>query len=57
MLPGVYNIDPSGQRSREDSVETFCKDGWTWLLRRGSEVNVSWFSVGNGSWFSAGNGS
>ena len=39
-LPGVYVIDPSGSRNVSKSVEVYCQDGWTYLLRRGLEINV-----------------
>ncbi len=39
-LSGVYVIDPSGSRDVSKSVEVYCQDGWTYLLRRGLEINV-----------------
>jgi hypothetical protein len=43
QLPGVYSIDPSGSRNISIAVEVYCQDGWTYLLRRGLDINVSFY--------------
>ena len=43
---GNYFIDPTYPYTLGNARETYCKEGWTYLLRRGRNENnlfVSWF--------------
>ena len=34
LAEGNFYLDPSGSRDKRKSVPAFCRDGWTYLLRR-----------------------
>ena len=36
---GIFEIDPTGSRSNENSFQVYCKQGWTYILQRGQFGN------------------
>ena len=37
--PGVYLIDPSGQKKSSFGIRVYCENGWTYILKRGQHGN------------------